>query len=300
MSPGGSGPLGRALRGPARGAPLVQAFLRELRRPEVTVLDARRIALVAAHPDDETVGLGAQLPRLAGLRIVHITDGAPADMRDAREHGFASREDYAAARREELETAMAVAGIPPVRLVGLGVADQEASLVMTGLARRLADLFDAQGVALAITHPYEGGHPDHDAACFAVHAAARLLARQGRPAPAVLEMASYHAGPDGNLVTNRFLWRPDCPEVELPLDEEARILKRRLLECHHTQQAVLAQFHLDCERLRPAPAYDFLSPPHEGPPWYENFRWGGLDGAGWRALAAGAIGALELEAPPWR
>ena len=55
--------------------------------------------IVVAHPDDETIGLGAQLGRFEDALLVHLTDGAPRDGEDARNYGFASVADYAAARR---------------------------------------------------------------------------------------------------------------------------------------------------------------------------------------------------------
>ena len=59
---------------------------------------AEPVALVVAHPDDETIGLGSRLHLFDRLLLVHLTDGAPADMGDARRAGFATREAYAAAR----------------------------------------------------------------------------------------------------------------------------------------------------------------------------------------------------------
>ena len=57
--------------------------------------------IVAAHPDDEIIGAGAQLPRLSQAYFLHLTDGAPKDMRDASALGFVTREAYAEARRRE-------------------------------------------------------------------------------------------------------------------------------------------------------------------------------------------------------
>lgn len=283
-----------------RNAALALRFLKELGPGGPPVLDARRVAIVAAHPDDETVGLGGQLNRLSGVRIIHVTDGAPADLMDARSHGCDTREEYAALRQEELEGAMALAGIPPARLIPLGVADQEASFVMAGLAQRLADLIDGGDVGCIITHPYEGGHPDHDAACFATHAAAELLRQRGLSVPALLEMTSYHAAPGGEgLETGRFLPTPGAgPQAVLPLDTDGRAQKRRLFAAFASQSAVLNQFTTADERLRAAPRYDFLEPPHPGRLWYENFPWG-CDGRTWRDKAAEAVAQLELEAPPW-
>ena len=42
---------------------------------------------------------------------------------------------------------------------------------------------------VVLTHPYEGGHSDHDSTAFAVHLAAGILRRDGRPALARADLA---------------------------------------------------------------------------------------------------------------
>ncbi len=251
----------------------MEAVLRGLaaRRPV-----GARVALVVAHPDDETIAAGASLHLLPGLLLVHVTDGAPRALADAAVAGFDAPTDYAAARRGELTAALETAGVAP-DLAELGVADQEASFHMPALTRALSRLFNAYGIEAVLTHAYEGGHPDHDATAFAVHAAAGR-----RP---VLEFAGYHADPAGALLTGRFL--PGPPSTVVALTEAERARKRAMFDCFRTQARTLSAFGTDQEAFRPAPAYDFTAPPVPGRLNYEHWGWS-MTGARWRALVQAA------------
>ncbi len=245
----------------------------------------RRVALVVAHPDDETIATGGSLHLLPELLLVHVTDGAPHRLADAATAGFDTQAAYATARRGELMAALQVAGVSPTT-VELGVADQDASLNMPGIAGSLARLFDAHGTETVITHAYEGGHPDHDATAFAVHAAAGH-----RP---VLEFAGYYANAAGTLVTGRFLPGPakrgrlcgDPLVVMLTKSEQAQ--KRAMFDCFRTQAAILGAFGTHEERFRRAPAYDFTAPPSPGRLNYEHWGWS-MTGVRWRELARAAL-----------
>jgi hypothetical protein len=60
-------------------------WLRRLEAREKRVGEA--LLLVVAHPDDEVVGVGGQLARLMGVRLLHVTDGAPRNLLDAQAAG---------------------------------------------------------------------------------------------------------------------------------------------------------------------------------------------------------------------
>jgi hypothetical protein len=56
-------------------------------------------------------------------------------------------------------------------------------------------------IQVILTHPYEGGHPDHDSASFAAQSAVVFLPLEIRPRRA--EFTTYHRCP-AEMVTGRF------------------------------------------------------------------------------------------------
>jgi N-acetylglucosamine malate deacetylase 2 len=254
--------------------------------------EAPRTLVVFAHPDDETIGAGAVLARLDRVRLLCATDGAPHDRRWWGDPSCASRQAYAALRRGELEAALCHAGVQPQRLTQFSYADQTLSLRLAELSHELARAIAKTSPQVVLTHPYEGGHPDHDAVAFAVHAAAALLRRTGADTPEVAELASYHADGDG-LAAGGFLPRLKLTKFTHTLSPAEREMKRRMLDAYASQRETLLQFGVEAERFRPAPRYDFTAPPHPGPLWYERFDWG-CTGAEWRQRAAAALRELGL------
>jgi N-acetylglucosamine malate deacetylase 2 len=173
--------------------------------------------------------------------------------------------------------------------------DQEVSLHLAAVADRLASA--VAGAALVLTHAFEGGHSDHDAVAFAVHAAVRTHAQEALLA----EMPFYHAGPDG--------WRRQVflahaaegasgggPERLLRLTAAERDLKARMVAAHRSQADVLRSFDLAVERFRVAPRYDFTHRPHDGDLLYEHHRWN-LTWPDWVARVRAAKAVLGIGAP---
>jgi len=195
------------------------------------------------------------------------------------------RLDFARRRRQELLCALQLAGVREAQTRALGYIDQETMFDFHGLRRRIAAILEERRPAAVLTHPYEGGHPDHDATAFAVQMACAL---QPTP-PLIYEFTSYHAGANGEMETGCFLPGQD-PGEAVVLSPEERQRKTRMIECFVSQQEILSKFAVGEERFRLAPAYDFTSPPHPGKVWYENWDWG-ITGEHWRRLAEEAMEA---------
>jgi LmbE family N-acetylglucosaminyl deacetylase len=244
-----------------------------------------RTALVFAHPDDETAAVGGIMDRLAESVLIVVTDGAPLDMGDAERAGFATREAYAEARAAELDAALAALGVSPERR-SLELSDQAAVEHLPALTRTLSEALE--GCVAVITHPYEGGHPDHDACAFAVQGACRIMADP----PARLEAPFYRGRAGGERVVGSFQPAPDCPETTFALSPERLAAKTAALAAHRSQAAVMAWFDPTAERLRPAPDYDFTQPASETA-LYDSWGWT-LTSARWREQARAALAELGL------
>jgi LmbE family N-acetylglucosaminyl deacetylase len=188
--------------------------------PELATDAWRRVVVVAAHPDDEVLGVGGLMARLVAdgvdVTVVAVTDGDA-----ARPPVGWSPQRLARTRVAEARRGCARLGVRPAERLGIpdgAVAASEAA-VEDAVAERLTEA----DVCLAT---WAGdGHPDHEAVG---RAAARAC---GRTAARLLEYPVW-------------MWhwaRPDGPGVPWPRAAAVSLtaaqlrLKAQAVGCHRTQ-----------------------------------------------------------------
>ena len=249
-----------------------------------------RTLVLAAHPDDETIGASVPLSSLPDAWVLWVTDGAPRNPSLRSSHHEISREAYAQIRSLESSRALARVGMAADRIASLNCIDQEAIYNIAPLVDGFVSRLRNFRPEIVITHPYEGGHPDHDAAALIAALALDILKQDVRtkhsPGPLLIEMTSYHAV-NRQLRTGEFL-PCSLPLLVMELTEEQRERKDCMFSSYASQAAVLKSFKAGRELFRPAPVYDFHAAPHEGRLWYECLGWD-MTGDQWRSLATVAL-----------
>lgn len=200
-----------------------------------------RHLLVTAHPDDETISAAGLLCRVTDARIVQLTTGS--DDRHAA---------VTTLRRRERDAACAAAGWPwPILDAGVPgrAAHQHLAALLAVVETALVE------VDVVWTHPYEGGHLDHETAAWLVQTAG------ARTGTLRMEFASYHATPMRQTFGD-FWPDPRVRAVHVPLDAATWGRKRAALDAYASQASILRKFPTPgIEAYRAAPVYDFTRRP---------------------------------------
>jgi LmbE family N-acetylglucosaminyl deacetylase len=182
----------------------------ELRQlPEVYPRVWPGVVVVAAHPDDEVLGVGGTMAILAAagvrVRLVAITDGEGS-------HPDADPAAVARTRAAESAAALDLLGASGIEVTRLGFPDTGLADREEELAAVLCEQLEGFGMCLA---PWEAdAHADHEAAGRAAWRAGRLAGAQVLTYPIWM----WHwAKPDDHRVP----WHRAC-QVWLPAEVAAR------------------------------------------------------------------------------
>jgi LmbE family N-acetylglucosaminyl deacetylase len=242
--------------------------------------------VLVAHPDDEVVACGMLMQKMRRAIVVFATDGAPREESFWKQYG--SRQAYAAVRREEAQQVMGSIGACPIFLadgVKGGITDQELFQNLPAAITQAKAIVSQVQPDCILTPAYEGGHPDHDAACFI----GSVLGRHANLP--VWESPLYHRKANGRFVVQSFAeqtggereLRTDDPTGEGSKEKEKKIA---MFQVYKSQGLVLDTFRPEVETFRPLANYDFTLPPL---PWklnYEHWGWNVTGGLVAKALAS--------------
>ena len=178
------------------------------------------VVVVAAHPDDEVLGVGGTLAILAAagvpVRLVAVTDGEAS-------HPDADPAAVARTRVAESAAAFGLLGASGIEVIRLGFPDTGLAGREEELAGVLGELCTGFGMCLA---PWEAdAHADHEAAGRAAWRAGRRAGAQVLTYPIWM----WHWAVPGD---RRVPWHRAC-QVRLPAEAAAR--KRAAIEAFTSQ-----------------------------------------------------------------
>ncbi|WP_423920043.1 PIG-L family deacetylase [Frigoribacterium sp. 2-23] len=215
------------------------------------------LIVVAAHPDDETLGAGG-LIAVAGARGLPIVVIVASDGENSHPES-PSTVPHELARLRRFEVSDAVAELAPdadVRFVGLPDGSlRDHTLDLSAVVdAELAALPVSGGDVLLVGTWSDDGHPDHTAVADVCAAAAAGFVGEPRVVALSFPIWAWHwSRPDADDV-------PWSDALVLPLDEAVRAAKQRALARHVTQNKPLSEARGDEAILSPGLLEHFARP----------------------------------------
>ncbi len=207
------------------GAPLASDALSSLAGP---------VLVVAPHSDDETLGCGGTIARLAPTMPVHVVYAADGRLSPSGADGKPAPDADAlpAIRRAEAEAAMARLGVAADRLHFLDLPDGRLAAERATLTTRLAELIRTIRPKTVLTPFRYDQHPDH----LAVHAATVAALGRERNAAAPITLLEYFVYFRYPLLAEHDIRRAIAAEHLLGVDiETVRAEKRAALQAYASQ-----------------------------------------------------------------
>jgi LmbE family N-acetylglucosaminyl deacetylase/SAM-dependent methyltransferase len=208
--------------------------------PPLDLEHVRRVVVVAAHPDDESLGAGGLIARMAerGIltEVIIVTDG-----RGSHPHSTTHDPDHVAVIRRA-ETLVAVGEISwDATVTFLDIPDGETGSFRDEIRLRVAARIGEGAHTLLVSHLRQDGHRDHRE----VGEIAALAAAESGATFVEFPIWMWHWGsPDTAEVPWRRMRRLDLTEAE-------RAAKQSAIEGHRSQVVGLSRHKGDGPMLRP-------------------------------------------------
>lgn len=205
---------------------------RQMGKPNLSVPTPTRIVVVAAHPDDETIGVG-------GIIFRHRKNGAIIDViftTNGRGWSWTASgrvlKNIVHRRRQEAEKALGLIGIAPDHIHSLGFPDRGLHRFLQPLAKEIHNALSWLKPDLIYTQGFEGGHIDHDITSLVVQCEARAL---GIP---VYEWAEYNQ--EYQIGTQDISFPLLSHQFSLPMPQvlsaEETWIKAMMLKCYVSEE----------------------------------------------------------------
>ncbi|MBS4205801.1 PIG-L deacetylase family protein [Lederbergia citrea] len=208
------------------------------------------VLVFAAHPDDDVLGLGTTLYRHSlngeNIKVIFVTNGTG---RDGESWKLKVNESTKKSEIRYFEAAQALSliNIPKENIICLGYPDGGTQRYLKNISVDIHALIQRLNPGRIYVHCIEGGHGDHDMTSLVVKSVCNKIGFFN-----VFEWAEYNLEQPLGTLDIKFLpsLSTKFKEIKIDISEEERIIKRKMLASHHSQD--VEQFFLQGEAIRQA------------------------------------------------
>lgn len=194
------------------------------------------ILVFAAHPDDETIGIGILLSRLVKegkrVKVVFTTNGSVSWKTSNRDSIKITRE-----RLSEANQALSKIKIRSQDILSLGYPDWGLYRYLTPFAKDVERLIERMHPQKVFVHSIEGGHRDHDMTGMVVQRVCRKIGFTR-----VYEWAEYNQQYELGSTSLEFAYELSSDNFEdasIYITREEIVLKKEMMACYSSQMLSL-------------------------------------------------------------
>lgn len=208
------------------------------------------VLVFAAHPDDDVLGLCSTLYRhsLKGdkIKVIFVTNGT-AGAGESWHRKINQSKNKANLRYQEAVQALSQINISKENIYCLGFPDAGTQRYLKNMSKDVFMLVHKLKPRRVYVHCIEGGHIDHDMTSLVVQSICNKIGYTN-----VFEWTEYNSSQPIGTQNIKFLPAQSnrLEEMKIDISEEERILKRKMLACHKSQD--VEKYFMQGEAIRRA------------------------------------------------